>query len=58
MEYSKGQFHVLNAWNQPDEYWFGPGVLPWVSKNDDEEHCFFKIFWLNTGPQDFEWIFQ
>ena len=23
---------------------FGPVLLPWVRKNDDEEHCFLKLF--------------
>ena len=44
IEYSKGQLRVLNAWDQPDDTpgKFGPIILPWVSKNDKEEHCFLK----------------
>ena len=40
MEYSKDQFHVLNAWNKPGQ--IGLVLLPQLSKNDDEEHCFLK----------------
>ena len=28
---------------------FGPVLLPLVSKNDDEERCFLKLFGLNKN---------
>ena len=30
---------------------FGPVVLPYVSKNDDEEHCFLKWFGFSLSAQ-------
>ena len=49
MEYSKGQFHVLNAWNQPVEYTpsqFEPVLLRQVRKSEDEFLLLLKIIQL------------
>ena len=53
MEYSTGQFHILNFMNYsllhtPGQ--FVPLLLPQVSKNDndDKEHCLFKKFGFNN----------
>ena len=53
MEYSTGQFHVLNAWNQPAQYsrlvWTSTIYLTSISKNYDKE--LLKIIWLQQCIQ-------
>ena len=34
--------HGTSLLSTPDQ--FRPELLPWVSKTDDEEHCFLKFF--------------
>ena len=59
MEYSTGQFHVSNAWNQPVEY----SIVTWTSiitlgkKIDDEKTLLLKIIWLyEVNPLNRKWL--
>ena len=52
MEYSTGQFHFLNPYNQPAKYSRSAFtcILPQVSKNYDKELCSLKQFGFNSNP--------